>query len=100
MPSHDDHLCASSLTRRRIGQVITPLLIIQRVANGSAFTSHANTTEYTSLVDARRQGEPTGNDGAPLCTCLKNSAVGYGRNPGEPGVVVERTTYLNPDGNA
>jgi len=96
--SHDDHLWASLLMRRRTGQVIAPLLIIQRVANGSAFTGHTITIGHTSLFNARRQGEPTGRDGTPLGSYLKNSAVVYGNNPGSPGVVVEKTTDLHPDG--
>jgi len=68
--------------------VIAPLLIIQRVANGSAVTGQAITTGDTSLFNDKRQGEPMGSNGLPLRTCPKNSAAGYGKNLGEPGVVV------------
>jgi len=83
--------------RQWIGQVIAPLLIIRRVANGSAFTGQAITTDHTSSFSVRKQGELTGNDGTPLCSCLKNSAPEYGKNPGEPAVVVEITADFNPD---
>ena len=82
------HLRASCLMRRWIGQVIAPLLIIQRVANGSALTGHAITTGHASSFEVGGQGEPKGSDGTPLCGCLKNSAAGCGKNPGEPEVVV------------
>ena len=79
--------------------MIAPLLIIQRVANGSALTGPAVTTGHTSSFNVRGQGEPTGSNGTPLGGYPKNLAAGYGNNPGEPGVVVERTTDLHPDGN-
>jgi len=86
--------------QRRIVQVIAPLLIIQRVANGSALTGPTVTTGRTTLFNVRGQGGPADNGGVPLCTCLNNPTAGYGKNPGEPGVVVRRTTGLHPDGNA
>jgi len=100
VPSQRDHLWTSYLRQRWIGQVIAPLLIIQRVANGNALTGPAITTGHTSLFNARGQGEPAGSGGTHLGSHLKNLAAGYGNNPGEPGVVVERVTDLHPDGMA
>jgi len=74
--------------RQWIGQVIAPLLIIKRVANGSALTSRAIATGHTSLFNARGQEEPTGSDGTPPGSYLKNSMAGCEGNSGEPGVVV------------
>jgi len=100
VPSNDDNFWASCLMQRWIGQVIAPLLIIQRVANGSALTSHAVTAGYTSLFDVRGEGEPMGRDGTPLSSRPKNLAAGYGNNPGEPRVAVGRTADLRPGGAA
>jgi len=79
-------------------QVIAPLLIIQRVANGSALTSRAITTGHVSVFNVKGWGGPTGSDGIALCSCLKNSAAGYGRNPESPGVMVQTTTDFHPGG--
>ena len=65
MPSHDRNLRVSCLMQRWIGQVIAPLLIVQRVANGSALTSHAVSTGRASSFNVKKHGEPTGSDGIP-----------------------------------
>ena len=45
--------------------MIAPLLIVQRVANQSAVTSHTITTGRASSFNVRKQGEPIGGDGTP-----------------------------------
>ena len=39
--------------------MIAPLLIIQRVAQGSALTGHTITTGHTSLFNVKNRGEMT-----------------------------------------
>ena len=78
MFSRDHDLRAGCLMQQGIVQVIAPLLIIQRVANQSALTSHIITTAHASSFNFKRQ-----EDGY-----LKNSAAEYGKDPSELGVVV------------
>ena len=73
--------------------MIAVLLVIHRVANGSALTSHAITTGRARSFNVRGQGELTDSDGTPLSACLKNSAARDGN-----GVVVETTANFRPDG--
>ena len=54
------YLKTGSLMRRRIGQVIAPLLIIQRVASGSAMTSSTITSRHLISFEARNRGVSTG----------------------------------------
>ena len=72
--------------------MIASLFIVHRVANRSALTSLAVTTGHADSFNVRKQGEPTGGDGAPL--------GGYGKAPGGLLVGVETTTDLHPDGEA
>ena len=78
--------------------MIAPLLIIQRIANGSALTGHTITTGRTSLFNVRNRGELADSEYVPFSGHPTSSAAGYRKNPGEPGVVVERTTGFHPDG--
>jgi len=79
--------------------VIAPLLIVQQVTNRSALTSDTITTGGASSYSVRRQGEPTGGDGIPLGDHPKNSVAGDGKDAGDPGVAVEKTTGFHPDGS-
>ena len=78
--------------RRWIGQVIASLLIIQRVANRSALTSHAVTTGHASWFNVRNKGKPTDSEGTPI--------GGHGKHPDGLQVEVETQTHLLPDGGA
>ena len=79
--------------------MIAPLLIVQRVANRSALTSHTINAGHVGLFNPRRQGGPTGGDGTPLGGYLMSSAGGYGKSRSD-GVTVETTIDLHPDGEA
>ena len=48
--------------RRRIGQVIAPLLIIQRVATKRALTSNAITSKHLSSFKVRSRGISIGGN--------------------------------------
>ena len=74
------------------------MLIIQRVAKRSALTNQTITAGPASSLKFRRQGELSGSDGAPLGGNLANSADGYGKNPGESGIVVEKKIDFRPYG--
>lgn len=71
------------LTRRRIGQVIAPLLVILRVVNKSAFTNNTDTSGRLSLFEARnREGfmgdsDPVPN-GNPTNSVDRRGAGSYG----------------------
>ena len=79
--------------RRWINQVIAPLLIIQRVANKSAFTSNTVTSACLSEFKARSHGRSTGCSGALPDGDLTRRGVGSG----EPRSEVETTTDSHRD---
>lgn len=54
------NICMGCLTWLRIGQVIAPLLIIQRVANRSALTSDTIVTGHIISFHDRGRGESVG----------------------------------------
>ena len=60
MFSHDPDLWTGCLMYRRIGQVIAPLLIIQRVANKSALTGDTMAAESPDPLKSWGRREMTG----------------------------------------
>ena len=91
------YLKTGSLMRRRIGQVIAPLLIIQRVANKSAFTGNTIASRHLSSFKARSRGMSTGGN----VTLSGGDPTGSVDCPGvdscDLGVGIETTTdfHLN-----
>ena len=75
---------------RRIGQVIAPLHIIQRVANGSALRS-----DTVTPFKVRSLGETTGSSGPVPSNYPVSSGDGSGKNFGEVGV--ETATGFDQD---
>ena len=57
--SHDPDLQMGFLIYQRIGQVIAPLLIIQRIANKSALMSNTLSPGGIEEFEARSRGEST-----------------------------------------
>lgn len=70
-----------------IRQVIASLLIVQRVADKSAFTGDTLVHGSTTPLKARRQAELTDDSGGYLTSSLSK----YGTNSGEIGAGVETT---------
>ena len=86
------------MTWLRIGQVIAPLLIIQRVANQSALTGSAVVSGNVSSFRARSRRElTTGGVTVPERDSM-SSADENGKNSDEPGVEVEITTEPRIEG--
>ena len=83
--------------QRRIGQVIAPLLITQRVTDKSAFTSDAVVTGCLSSFKARSRGELTDGVALPSGGPM-SSASGNGRDSSEHGVGAETTISFRQDG--
>ena len=77
--------------------MIAPLLIVQWVANRSAFTSHTISTGHASSFNVRRQEELTGGDDTPLGGYLMSSVGWYEGNRGGLGVAVKTTSDLHLD---
>ena len=76
------------------GQVIAPLLIVERVANRTALTSDSIVTGNVGTFRTRSRGESTGGSyarsgGQPMC-----SADSHGKGTGEVGAVAE--TAVDP----
>ena len=74
-----------------MGQVIAPLLVIQRVADKSALTGDIVVSAHLSEFKARSGGQLTAGSvdlpsGDPAC-----SVDGNGKNSGELGAEVEST---------
>ena len=79
---------------RRVGQVIAPLLIVQRVANRSALTSETITAVPTISFNPWSRGESTGGalpGGDPM------SLDERGKKSGELGFRVRTTIDLHRD---
>ena len=91
------YLKAGGLMRRWIGQVIAPLLIIQRVANKSALTSNTIASRHLSSFRARSRGMSTGGNvnlsGGDPTSPVNNLGVGSG----DLGVGDETTTDYHLD---
>ena len=88
---HDCDLRASRLIWRGTGQVIAPLLVIQRVADKSALTSDSVVSAHFSELIARNGGQLTaGGDtlpgGDPMRSANRNE-----KNSGELEVGVTAT---------
>ena len=77
--------------RRRIGQVIAPLLIIQRAANKSALTSNTIASGRLSSFKARSRGISTGGGGALSDGDPTSSVDQRGVGSDEPRIEVETT---------
>ena len=75
-----------------VGQVIAPLLIIQRVANKSALTSNTLVSGRLSTFKARSRGELTDGGGAVPGGDPTSSVGEHGMDSGELRVGVEATT--------
>ena len=74
---------------RRTGQVLAPLLIIQRVANKSALTSNTFISGHLSSFKARSGEKSTSEAGAILSGDAMSSVDKRGVNSGElSGVTV------------
>lgn len=84
--------------QRRIGQVIAPLLITQRVTDKSAFTSDTVVTGRLSSFKARSRGELTDGGVALPSGGPMSSASGNGRDSSEHGVGAETTISFHQDG--
>ena len=79
----------------RIGQVIAPLLIIQRITNQGALTSDAIVTGRAGSINLRsRRASIVGSDALPRFPMSPTSK--YGKDLGE-GVQVEVTIDLHLD---
>ena len=79
-----------------IGQVIAPLLIINRVANRSALTSRTIVTGHASALGFRSRGESM-SDGALPGVCPVSLVDPRGKNSGELEVGAEPITYFRRD---
>ena len=75
--------------RHRIGQVIAPLLIIQRVANKSALTKNTMVSGRLGSVKSRSQGRSMGGSGALPGGDPISPADEHEMNSGEAGAGVE-----------
>ena len=72
--------------KRRIGQAIAPMLIIQRVANKSALTSNDVVHGCISEFKVKNQEDSTGDDGSLPSGDPMTSYVGEcGKNPWHEG---------------
>ena len=79
------------------GQVITPLLIIQQVANKSALTSRTTATGRIGSFNVGNRGDSTGNDGIRPGGCHMSSVDKYGGSSGELEIGVETMVNFNRD---
>jgi len=78
--------------RRRIGQVIAPLLIVHRVASKSALTSTAIVSGNVGLFKNGGRGKFTGDSGVlPGGSPMRSGMDWGGMNSGELEVWVETT---------
>ena len=96
--SHKCDFRTGYLTWLRIGQVIAPLLIIQRVANQSALTGSAVVSGNVSSFRARSRRELTTRGVTFPGRDSMSSADENGKNSDEPGVEVETTTEPRIEG--
>ena len=80
-----------------IGQVIAPLLIIQRVANRSALTSNTIFTAQIDSFRARSRGESAGGSRDIPSGYPMRSADSHGKNTGELEIMTENR--VNPQGS-
>ena len=83
--------------RGLVGQVIAPLLVIQRVADKSAATSDAVVSGRISDFEVRSRGELTGGSGALSSGCPASPVDQYGINSYELRVKVGTTIDLHRD---
>ena len=91
------YLKTGSLMRRRIGQVIAPLLIIQRVANKSALTGNNITSRHLSSFKVRSRGISTGGNITLPDRVPMSSVDGRGVDFGEFGDRDETTVDFHRD---
>ena len=89
---HDPDIRKDCLTQRWFGQVIAPLLVIQRVANKSALKSNTVVSGRLSSFEARTRGELTDGSGALPGGDPTSSVDRHGVSSGEPRSEVETTT--------
>ena len=87
----------SNARRRRIWQVIAPLLIVRRVANKSAFTSDSVASERISEFKARSQGRSTGRSDALPGGDSTSSVDECGTSSGEHRIEVETSVDIHQD---
>ena len=77
------YLKAGGLMRRRIGQVIAPLLIIQRVANKRESMGNTITSRHLSSFEVRSRGMSTGGNfilpGMDPISSLDERGVDFGK---------------------
>ena len=91
------YLKTGSLMWQLIGQVIAPLLIIQRVANKSALTSNTIASLHLSSFKTRSRGISTGGSGALPDGDPTSSVDRRGVGSGEPGIEVETRSDFHQD---
>ena len=105
LPVHaETQACPSSqlqspewLSNMAIGQVIAPLLIIQRVANRSAMMSDTIKSGHSNSLHFRSQGESTGDSHALSGGYPMGSVDNHGIDTNDLEIVVE--TRVDPQGS-
>ena len=83
--------------RRRVGQVIAPLLIIQRVADKSALTSDTVVSGHLCSFKAKNRGELTGGSVALPNGNPMDSTDRIGKDSDEHEVGVETMVDFHRD---